>query len=403
MEDFSKQQIKSLLDDELFIQWVLHPTAETNELWEERMRANEEQRNNIEGLKKIIESLRVKEPEISEKEKRIIWSKIEKEIDIKQQKKYRPAILWAASVAASIIIILGIYVFLLAGQGNTMEIDYSLYSENTEDEMKTGVINLVLSDNKRIDIDKDSTVIAYDAEGAVNIGSQKVEEKASAEKATTPELNQLIVPYGKTTSLILSDGTKIWVNSGSKLIYPAVFDKNKREIFLSGEVFLDVARNEKAPFIVKTNSVELNVLGTSFNVSAYNDDDTQSVVLVSGSVEVKSKDLQGTYKIEPNQMFSYNKDSNKIHIEKVDVDQYVSWIYGYLITQNENLDSVFQKLSRHFNIAFVYDRTNFRKTTFSGKLDLKLPISNILENISIANGNKLKYDIKDDSIQLLLI
>jgi len=402
MEDISKQQIKNLLDDQQFIQWVLHPTQELDDLWEKRMNSDEKSGKDIRALKNIIENLRVKEPDLSENAKIEVWNRIEAQINRKKRKgpSYR---LLVASAAASIIVLLGGYWLLTTGGEKIKEIDYTLYASENNDAMNSGTINLILSDNKRIDIEKDSTVIAYDAEGSVNIDSEKIEETVPVkDKPAIPELNQLIVTYGKTTSLILSDGTKVWVNSGSKLIYPAVFEKSKREVFISGEAFLEVARNEKAPFIVKTNNVELNVLGTSFNVSAYNDDITQSVVLVSGSVEIKSKDLSGSYKIQPNQMFSYVKDSNIVNIEKVDVANYVSWKYGYLINEKERLDNLFQKLSRHFNVTFVYNKQDFMKHTFSGKLDLKVSIQEILNYISVATANKLKYKFTDDNIHLTL-
>lgn len=403
MGGFSKQQIRTLLDDELFIQWLFHPTYELNKLWEQRMNKDKEVRNNIITLKNIIKNLRVKEPEISQSEKDLIWNKIERRIDRNKKNKYHSIILWATSLAASIIIAIGGYFFFWGSNEIKNEIDYSIYAESSDDEkMKTGNINLLLSDNKRIDIEKDSIVIAYDAQGSVNIDSEKVAEAAPPAKVIAPELNQLIVPYGKTTSLILSDGTKIWVNSGSKLVYPAVFDKKKREIYLTGEAFLDVAKSENVPFIVKTNDVELNVLGTSFNVSAYSDDIAQSVVLVSGSVEVKSKEMKGTYKIEPSQMFSYDKNVQKVNIEKVDVIYYTSWVSGYINSSKESLDNLFQKLGRHFNVTFAYNKDDFKRETFSGKLDLRVPLEGILENISIATNNKLKYKITDEIIQLTL-
>jgi Fe2+-dicitrate sensor, membrane component len=402
-KNVSRQQIENLLDNDLFMQWVLHPTQDVKELWEKHMNSDEELRNNSKTLKSIIENLKVKEPELSEREKRIVWNKIEKAIDGIPKNKFHTLAIWSSSLAASVIIGLAVYFFFIKQKTVIDTIDYSSYiTEENEDDMKTGNINLILSDNKQIHIEKDSVVISYNEKGGININSEKIEKSSQAKKTTTPELNQLIVPYGKTTSLILSDGTKIWVNSGSKLIYPAVFDNNKREIFISGEAFLDVAKNEKIPFVVKTNDVQLNVLGTSFNVSAYNDDSANSVVLVSGSVEVKSNRMQGLHEMKPNQMFSYNKESSKINIQEVNVIYYTAWVNGYIYSDKESLDSVFQKLARHFNVVFLYNKENFIRETFSGKLDLKIPLEDILKNISIATSNKLQYEITEKSIHLIL-
>lgn len=402
MNQSSKSIIERLLDDELFVQWVLRPTNQLDELWEMRMNEDEELKKSAETLKDILKNIRVEEPELSAKDKEAVWARIQSQInhDTKRKNRQQKLIIWATSVAASIILIAGGY-WLIKGDGYIEEIDYSQYALNNDDLMRGENINLILSDNKRIDIDKDSVVIAYDAAGDINIDSEKIEKTAAADrKEKAVEMNRLIVPYGKTTSLILSDGTKVWMNSGSTLVYPVVFDKNKREIFLTGEALLDVAKDDKVPFIVKTNNVELNVLGTVFNVSAYDDDDAQSVVLVSGSVEVRSKNLQGSYKIKPNQRISYLKDSNEVNIQEVDVANYTSWVHGYLLVNSESLDNLLQKVARHFNRNLVFDKKSFKKESFTGKLDLRVSIETVLNYISV--GTPISYTITDTDIHIKL-
>lgn len=403
MDQSSKSMVESLLDDDLFIQWVLHPTEQLSRHWKTRMSEDEELRRSAETLKDILKNIRVKEPELSAKDKEMVWARIQLQIneaDRGKANRKRTQLIWAASIAASILLIIGGY-WIFKGAGYIENIDYSQYALNDDDLMKGGNINLILSDNKRIDIDKDSAVIAYDATGAINIDSEKIEEAIIVnKKEKAPEMNRLIVPYGKTTSLILSDGTKVWVNSGSTLVYPVVFDKNRREIFLTGEALLDVAKNDKVPFVVKTKGVELNVLGTVFNVSAYDDDDAQSIVLVSGAVEVKSNNLQGNYTMKPNQRFSYLKDSNEVSIQEVDVANYTSWIHGYLLTQSEGLDNVLQKVARHFNQNLIFDRKNFKNESFSGKLDLKVPIETVLNYIQISTP--ILYTVTDNDIYIKL-
>ena len=93
------------------------------------------------------------------------------------------------------------------------------------------------------------------------------------------------------SSLTFSDGTKIWVNSGSKVIYPVSFEKKKREIYVEGEVYLDVTHDTSWPFVVRTQQVDVKVLGTSFNVSAYKDDSNMQVTLVEGKVEVNTNTM----------------------------------------------------------------------------------------------------------------
>jgi ferric-dicitrate binding protein FerR (iron transport regulator) len=246
-------------------------------------------------------------------------------------------------------------------------------------------------------IKDDSSTVIYDSKGIVNVNSEEID----AAKCENASLNQLIVPYGKTAMLNLSDGTKIHVNSGSKLIYPSVFDKNKREIYLSGEIYLDVAKNEKCPFVIKTNHIDINVLGTKLNVSAYNDEPIQSVVLVSGKVCVKSKEMKGNYSIFPNQAFSYDIVSDNVDIREVNVNNYISWIYGYIFLQSESLDHVFQKMGKHFNVPFIYNAKDFKNIYVSGKLDLNKTPEYILENISLAAP--VYYKTEENHIKVELV
>ncbi len=392
--------IENLLKDKLFIQWIINPTPELDKLWQQHMQNNKQLQQIIEDLKDIIKNIRVKEPEVSAEDKKLIWSNIKRELQIQQSKKKRKQAFTISLVSAATIIALlfGGYWLWDSKLSNNNEINYTTYITDDEEIMKSGNINLTLSNNKQIDIEKDSTVITYNAKGQVNIDSKEIHEEETAADNDAPILNQLIVPYGKSTSLILSDGTKIWVNSGSKIIYPSVFDKKKREIFLTGEAYMDVKPDKNAPFIIKTDHIDVNVLGTKLNISAYKEDEIQSVVLVSGAVEVKSKELKGSFKIEPEQMLAYGTVSKDINIQKVNTDHYTSWIEGYLLIRSESLDTVLQKLSRHFNVKFDYNREEFKKIYVSGKLDLKANIEEVLKLISITTP--ISYSIGENQITI---
>lgn len=388
--------ISSLLDNDLFMKWVIDPTTELDAFWENEMSGNDELKDSVYTLKNIIKKIKIEEPVLSTDEKKLIWEKIEQDINHGRRKKKFFLRRWVqvASVAAIVLLLAGGYLYVSTDKGD-IEPDYASMLNGSQP-AQSGDISLILSNNQVVNIKKDSTQVVYDDKGRVNVDSKEIEGVESDK----PSLNQLIVPYGKTTSLILSDGTKIWVNSGTKLIYPTVFDKNKREIFLVGEVYLDVTKDEDRPFVIKTDHMDVSVLGTQLNVSAYNDDNAQSVVLVTGAVNVKSKELKGSYKIYPSQMFSYDIASGKADIQKVDVNNYISWINGYLMLQSESLDSVLQKLERYFNISFVYDSKNLKNIRVSGKLDLKGTAENAIKYISITAP--ISYKVNGDKIVIEL-
>lgn len=380
--------ISSLLDNDLFMKWVVDPTPELDTFWQNEMSANDELKDNAYTLKDIIENIKIEEPTLSTDERRLIWEKIELNIGRDKVKKKNFLRRWVqvASVAAVILLLAGGY-FYVSTNKTEIEVDYA--SMLDDDQIaQSGNISLILSNNKVVNIRKDSSQVIYDNKGRINVDSEEIE----GEDNDKPSLNQLIVPYGKSTFLTLCDGTKIWINSGTKLIYPNVFEDNKREIYLVGEVYLDVTKDEDRPFVIKTNHMDVNVLGTKLNVSAYNDTNSQSVVLVSGAANIKSKELKGSYKIYPSQMFSYDIASSKADIQKVDVDNYVSWINGYLMLESESLDLVLQKLERYFNITFIYDVKSLNNIRVSGKLDLKGTLENALKYIGIAAPISYKMD-----------
>ncbi len=387
--------ISSLLDNDLFMKWIVDPTPELDVFWQNEMNKDHELKDNIYTLKDIIRNIKIEEPTLSTDEKKLIWETIEQNIGRGKVKKKFFLRRWvqAASVAAIVLLLSGGYLYVSMNK-TEIELDYASMIDDHQP-AQSGDISLILSDNKVVNIKNDSSQVVYDDKGRVNVDSEEIEGTENGK----PSLNQLIVPYGKTTFLTLSDGTKIWVNSGTKLVYPTVFDDNKREIYLVGEVYLDVTKDENRPFVIKTNHIDVNVLGTKLNVSAYNDTDAQSVVLVSGAVNIKSKELKGNYKIYPSQMFSYDTSSSKADIQKVDVDNYVSWIHGYLMLESESLDLVLQKLERYFNVPFIYDTKGLSNIRVSGKLDLKGTPEDALEYIGITapisykiNGGKIKIE-----------
>lgn len=231
---------------------------------------------------------------------------------------------------------------------------------------------MVLSDEQTIHLGREESEITYDTEGIV------VDKKAITQDKNSG-FNQLIVPAGKRSILNLSDGSKVWVNSDTRLIYPASFDNNERVIYVNGEIYLDVIKDVKRPFIVKTKDMDIKVLGTQFNVTAYDTDDMKAIVLVSGSVEVDPKNDQQTTSLVPDQMFITGKEQN--HIVTVDTKKYTSWIDGIYYCEDVSLDIILQRLSRYYGVEITCD-PSISSVLFSGKLDLKENLTDIFVGIS---------------------
>lgn len=165
---------------------------------------------------------------------------------------------------------------------------------------------------------------------------------------------EIIAPIGSRTVVQLSDGTVVNLNYGSKIKYPRNFNRDIREITLSGEGYFNVAHNPDCPFIVKTRKLNVKALGTVFNVMAYPDNDIVETTLVNGEVVLEQTEVNGNAKtigvMEPGQHVTYNIESGKIRSTKGNIDKYIVWKEGKLAFDNEPIDRVAEKLSRMFNV-----------------------------------------------------
>ena len=207
----------------------------------------------------------------------------------------------------------------------------------------------------------------------VNIGREHNEEAVAAASWT-----RLTVPEGEHVDMTLSDGTRLYVNSGSEVEIPSVFDPEKREIRMTGEVYLEVAKDAERPFFVETEDFDVRVYGTSFNVSAYPEDGVSSVVLVEGSVAVSAGDM--TRFIEPGQKMEIS--GGRMDVSDVDVMEYVGWKDRIIITGGQTLDQIMQKLARYYG-ADISVSDEVAGMMMNGKLDLQEDLSSVLDNLCI--------------------
>jgi len=181
-----------------------------------------------------------------------------------------------------------------------------------------------------------------------------------------PSNNQLIVPSGQQAQLTLSDGTRIWLNSRSKLIYPGNFSGRNREVTLEGEAFFEVIPNPDKPFIVRSDILAVKVLGTSFNFSAYKDDKDLKMTLVDGSISIIGEQKKEITKLKPSQTAVFSRFQKTIFISSDDTELYTSWRNGQFKFRRMHFEDISRRLSRNFNVDFVIKKENLKQVTFSG-------------------------------------
>jgi ferric-dicitrate binding protein FerR (iron transport regulator) len=392
--------LQNLLDDDRFLRWLLHPTEELDEYWMAMSAKDTGIRKAIAEINVIFEGLAVCESGLSEEDRNALWKQIEAKIESQSRKKNRLLFFrYAAAVAAVIAVGISVY---LGYSDSSGRFDFSLFiSEKQAVETASGNIVIILDNQEKIEVRDKEVELVHDAEGRMSLNAQIIhrttgEKEPSKEKSKGLKVNQLHVPYGKTSSIVMSDGTKIWVNSGSRIVYPTAFAADKREIYVEGEVYLEVVKNDKAPFFVKTDRLEMAVLGTAFNVSAYKNDETQTIVLVNGSVAIKDAASKIKATLRPNELFSYDKNANSARIEEVNVLDHVCWKYGFFVFKNKSLTDVLKKVERYYNVQIDYSQLDDNHTCLSGKLDLKDSVEETFRTISIAAP--VYYEIDGDKI-----
>ncbi|APQ16743.1 FecR family protein [Maribacter hydrothermalis] len=292
-------------------------------------------------------------------------------------------------VAASLVFIIGVSLFFQPEPNPSIE-SFVETSPSLNTSEVDGV-TLILGSGDNLNLDGENTTVHYSDTGEeVVLGSGKTVNQKSThnDKAL---FNTILVPFGKRTDLKLSDGSMVWLNSGSKLIYPAVFNGNNREVYLEGEAIFEVTHNPNKPFKVLSANQEIEVLGTVFNVSSYKEDALNFTVLKSGSVKIDytDKNIKGV-KITPGTLASYNSISKKALTKEVNVNDYFSWREGFLNFKNDDLKSIMTKLSRYYNIEIDIENNDLAKQTFSGNLDLKENAEKVISLIGETSNFKVK-------------
>ncbi len=335
------------------------------------------------------ESLRKKNFNSTKKStiKKDIWQAVRRETNVivvtpnlaKQYGKY--------AAAASIILLLGYFLIKPFGVANDL--------------LETNSITLELQDGSIQLLDIATQRNIFNSKGNL-IGKQEGNSLIyqSISKGATLMYNTLTIPNGKTFSLTLSDGTLVELNSGSSLTYPThfIYGKN-RQVYIKGEAFLKVAKDSLHPFIVKADNLNIQVLGTEFNVMSHSEDATTEVVLVEGAVslfsETDDKNLQDKVILTPGYKAVFNKKSRKIEKEEVLTDIYTSWLNGELVFRELPFENMLSRLERHYNVVIDNENKVLSKQKFDASFR-NVPIITILENLKkyhnidyVIEGNKI--------------
>ncbi|MEX0312636.1 MAG: FecR family protein [Allomuricauda sp.] len=305
--------------------------------------------------------------------------------------KRRKSTIWKISAVAAVFLgLLTTAYFYL--QNPSANADFVIPENAITLQLENGDIK-VINENGQIEV--------LDNEGKI-VGKQDGKSLKYSGDNSRKELvyNTLTVPHGKTFQLQLSDGTIAHLNAGSSIKYPVQFiEGSDRLVSVIGEAYLDVAKDPEHPFIVNTNGLNVRVLGTQFNVSAYPEDETTEVVLVEGSVSLYTTedeyDSNKNVYLKPGYKGSFDKVNNNIGTSEVITSLYTSWINGKLVFRNMTLKNIMKKLERHYAVTIFNNNTDLMHEEFNANFGNE-PIENVLKELKTNYG--IEYEILEDKI-----
>ena len=257
---------------------------------------------------------------------------------------------------------------------------------------------LVLDDGQEIELDDHETSKVLEESGIVIVNdSSRVEYRPASRMGEKEVMNKIIVPTGGEYNLILSDGTRVYLNAESVITFPKHFTGERREVTLEGEAYFHVTASKEHPFIVKTKDMDVMVTGTEFNVKAYPDEMNVQTTLLQGVVTVFSGfEKKEKVEIKPNQQVEWCRDSVKMRVREVDPDLFMAWKNGRFIFRQDRLGDIMRTLARWYGVEVVYLDESVKSMLFAGKLDRSEEITPILD--VLRTTDKLSVDVKGKKI-----
>ncbi len=320
------------------------------------------------------------------------WNEVSAHLDINSGKSsLRRICTYAAAIMLPIFIVATAYWY----------IDIRSVKQFSESTIVPGTPNAVLimanGSNINLHSGKDEKLLENDGTIIQNKSAELSYPVNTPTVSKEIKLNTLIIPKGGEYRLVLSDGTRIFLNSMSKLVFPIKFTGNMREVTLEGEALFEVTKDSSKPFIVSTKGMKVEVLGTSFNIKSYPDEQQSYTTLVEGEVKLNSgNQLSEINYLTPNQQAVYNPSSETIAIQEVDANQVVQWTQGKYTFTNQTLDEIMKTLSRWYDFTYKYEDEGLKAIRFEGGLNKYEHIDPILD--IIYKTGKVEITVKGNEV-----
>jgi len=397
-KEYLQLTIEELLDNRDFIAWIKR--GKNKQEWEAFLNKNPEFNLTVNKAHKILDLLRDHHDHLSESDLLKIWENIEN-FDARTRNRTRQVRMLTIMKYAAVFII-ALSVGALGFWGLNRNQESYIYKSSTDSATSTQA-QLHLSNGTTVDLKKDNSKIELNTDKQIVIDNEKVIDLSKAGSTDESIMNEVVIPYGKKSQLILADGTKVWMNAGSRMAFPTKFTGKKREIFLEGEAYFEVTHNQNQPFLVNSGEITIKVLGTKFNISAYKSDKLLETVLIEGSVAVSERSALRFMKNEtilsPHQKASYDRSDHTLAVKyEPDVEAAIAWTEGWFKFSQQSLNDVLTKLQRYYNVQFVFDGQFPAVDLITGKLDLKTSVESVM--VVLADVANINYRMDGSKIYI---
>jgi transmembrane sensor len=384
MNRYLKYRLEDFLEDDDFVQWILN--GKNDHYWENLISEDPDFKEKSQEAKELI-LLLADTDSIADDDKWKIWKNIEHYQELFQRQHRTITLRKIISYAAIVLLIVSVSTVTWYFSMPSRKYEFAsvnLIPADTDP-------RLILSTGEVFDLKKDNSSVVVTGNRTILINDEQSVDLLESEKPAEKLMNEVIIPYGSKSMLTLGDGTKVWLNAGSKLAFPTVFTGVRRVVYMEGDAYFEVAHDPGKPFIVNAGEVSLNVLGTRFYLSSYSSEEEVIAVLMEGSVAIRENSAfklsRNEALLEPGQKAIYTRNNKEISVkEESDPDIYIAWTEGWFQFDKESLYTVFRKLERYYDIDIVYDVTFVSDDMISGKLDLKDSIPGCNEDFGTARG-----------------
>ena len=323
------------------------------------------------------------------------WVMREGLIGRKGERRYRQVarrkvlVKWVTTVAASLLLLVGVGYY-----GWQVEVEPEQVVVVNDIHVGSAKAKLYLSSGDEIALEKENMAIRERQDVAIRVNESGVvayQDTAVAMTEREMAYNRLVVNRGGEYRIVLSDGSEVWVNSESELVYPILFVGDKRIVKLRGEAYFKVRADAERPFIVDVDGVEVRAVGTEFCVNTRKENKVESV-LVEGKVNVRKGD-DGVM-LEPNQLAVYDVRTNRIEVKNVDVRKYIDWKNGDFVFSDDRLEEVMDKLSLWYDCKVFYQNADLKDVRLSGDMKRYGEVEEFLHFLEISTGARFEVQGK---------